>query len=226
MFITGDLHGSMDIQKLVCLSDSKTVIKDEPLVILGDFGLVWNTKGSKAYKEEQKWIKWLDKQPWITLFIDGNHENFDLLDKLPTKQMFRNDVGVVSKRIFHLRRGRVYDVCGSIVLAAGGAQSTDRKKRIPGVSWWPQELWNWGQEKRLSNELDRYNWKVDFVFSHAPPRLVFPLMDFFGGWCDPTCKLLDAIEKDLEYDHWFFGHMHEDKTVKNFTCLYNKIVRE
>lgn len=70
IFITGDLHGTKEIHKL----DKKnfpigeSLTKNDYLIILGDFGLIWNNS-----KEEIYWRDWLNNKPWTTLFIDGNH---------------------------------------------------------------------------------------------------------------------------------------------------------
>lgn len=50
------------------------------MIVCGDFGLIWDMKPSRA---EEYWMKWLSEKPWITLFVDGNHENFDRLKNYP-----------------------------------------------------------------------------------------------------------------------------------------------
>ncbi|MDM8195794.1 hypothetical protein QUV98_05625 [Massilimicrobiota timonensis] len=43
IFITGDTHGSYDIQKLARKNfpEGKTLTKDDYMIICGDFGCVW-----------------------------------------------------------------------------------------------------------------------------------------------------------------------------------------
>ncbi len=79
IFITGDLHGENDIHKLStsCFAMQKTLSRSDYVIICGDFGLVWDDSPTDRY-----WLKWLDGKPWTTLWIDGNHENFDLLKKI------------------------------------------------------------------------------------------------------------------------------------------------
>lgn len=45
--------------------------KNDFVVILGDFGGVWDFRENKA---EDYCLDWLDKKPFTTLFIPGNHE--------------------------------------------------------------------------------------------------------------------------------------------------------
>ena len=66
-------------------ANTSTAEGDEPgdyVVIAGDFGGLWD--GSQ---KDQYWLDWLNKKPFTTLFVDGNHENFDLLNTLPEKRM-------------------------------------------------------------------------------------------------------------------------------------------
>ena len=72
IYITGDTHGEMERIKAAKLK------KHDTLIILGDFGFLWN--GDKA---EKKKLKWLEKRRYQLLFIDGCHENFDLLKEYP-----------------------------------------------------------------------------------------------------------------------------------------------
>ena len=45
--------------------------KDDYVIICGDFGY-WDES-----KEQKYWLKWLDGKPFTTLWVDGNHENYD-----------------------------------------------------------------------------------------------------------------------------------------------------
>ena len=82
IWVTGDLHGPIDIKKLnkKNLSDKCNFegSKDENfMIITGDFGLVWDWQGES--KEEKYWLDWLNTRPYTVLFVDGNHENYDRL---------------------------------------------------------------------------------------------------------------------------------------------------
>jgi hypothetical protein len=67
----------MDISKLNSKNfpEQKTLTGDDYVMICGDFGGVWD-----GGREEMYWRRWLDNKKFTTLFVDGNHENFDLLD--------------------------------------------------------------------------------------------------------------------------------------------------
>ena len=56
---------------------------EDYVVLLGDVGLVWDYKGES--KTEKWWLDWLEDKSFTTLFIDGNHENFNRLNAYPTE---------------------------------------------------------------------------------------------------------------------------------------------
>ena len=74
VYLTGDTHG--DIQRFK-QGKLRWLGKKDTVVVLGDFGFVWD--GSAA---ERKRLDWLRKRPYTLLFLDGAHENYDLLAQL------------------------------------------------------------------------------------------------------------------------------------------------
>lgn len=48
--------------------------RDDCTIICGDFGGLWADTPAEAY-----WLDCLEEKPFTTLFVDGNHENFDRL---------------------------------------------------------------------------------------------------------------------------------------------------
>lgn len=68
IFITGDLHGSINISKLNSENfiEGKNLTKDDYVIVCGDFGLIWNNNGEDCW-----WRNWLNDKPWTTLFVDG-----------------------------------------------------------------------------------------------------------------------------------------------------------
>ena len=76
LYITGDCHGDFRRFTVKNFPEQKQLTKQDCVLIAGDFGGVWD--GSR---QEQYWLDWLDARPFTTLFVDGNHENFDLLEQ-------------------------------------------------------------------------------------------------------------------------------------------------
>ncbi len=83
IYITGDCHRNFERFNTENFPEQKEMTKDDYVIICGDFGGVWDKDVSG--KEEAWWLNWLEKKPFTTLFVDGNHENFDRLYSYPIK---------------------------------------------------------------------------------------------------------------------------------------------
>ena len=132
VYLTGDTHGDIDRFKHGKL---RWLGKRDTVVVLGDFGFVWD--GSK---EEQKKLDWLRKRPYTLLFLDGSHENYDLLKQYPTEERFGGKVQALGGNVYHVCRGSVLELENKKYLCFGGAESQDVEDREPGVNWWREEM--------------------------------------------------------------------------------------
>ncbi len=231
IFCTGDTHSTIDINKLKKSNweDGYTLNKNDILIIAGDFGFLWNYKRTK---DEVFWLKWLEDRPWTTCFLDGNHENFDLLDNLQRKVFMGDEVGIVSHSVFHLLRGRVYNFYKELkILTIGGAHSHDRQYRTWGKSMWRQEEITEKDIELSIKNLIKHNNKVDYIISHTAPvefvTKVIPLSMASTYSPDHSEEFLSLLNKEpIEYKRHFFGHYHVDSGNEHekFQCLYNDIV--
>ena len=223
IYVTGDTHIPHDIHKLNShnFPEGKSLTKDDVVIILGDFGLLWNNIPDK---EELWWTNWLNSQPWTTLFVDGNHENFYRLNQLPQRQLFGGTVGEVSPSIFHLKRGELYTIANRSFFTFGGAMSVDKEHRVEHLSWWPEEVPSYAE---MSYGLTQLRTKPDFILTHTcPASLISGFLHDYIKCNDPTSKYLEQIwHNHPDFEHWYFGHMHVDTTWRNFTCCYNKIIQ-
>lgn len=66
-------------------------------------------------------------------FIDGNHENFDVLDPDATAPV------QLTEHVTYMPRGSRATLAGVEILFFGGASSVDRHCRTEGEDWWPDE---------------------------------------------------------------------------------------
>ncbi len=70
------------------------------------------------------------------IFIDGNHENHrELRSQLPDESGF----SPIRPHLWWAPRGQRWKWHGVSFLALGGAVSLDRRMRVAGRSWWPEE---------------------------------------------------------------------------------------
>ena len=102
VYLTGDTHGDIDRFKHGKL---RWLGKRDTVVVLGDFGFVWDDS-----KEEQKKLDWLRKRPYTLLFLDGSHENYDLLKQYPTEERFGGKVQALGGNVYHVCRGSVLEL--------------------------------------------------------------------------------------------------------------------
>ena len=199
IYLTGDIHGERSINKLSIHNfiHQKNMTKDDYVIILGDFGLLWHPYGSKNDKQQQYWLNWLEEKPFTTLFVDGNHENHTMLYKLPIVEKFGGKVGMVKDSIFHLKRGEVYEIDGDKFFVMGGGLSVDKyvnPYRIPDIGWWEAEIPSTSEFEYGLVNLKKHNWTVDYILGHTCPTMVGRL------YIQEIKNYGDAILKKIDLD--------------------------
>ena len=75
IYLTGDLHGDLERFKS---KEMKKLKKGDTLIVCGDFGFLWD--GSK---KEQSILKKLGRSKYQILFVEGTHDNLDLIAQYP-----------------------------------------------------------------------------------------------------------------------------------------------
>ena len=244
IIVTGDIHGN-PFQRLNVenFPEGKTFTKEDYVIILGDFGLVWDDSAM-----EHSCLDWLENKPWTTLFIDGNHENYDLLNKFPIEEWGGGRVQKIRSSVIHLLRGEVYDIGGYKFLAMGGARSHDIQDgvlevgdprikiwkkddfklfRINHISWWEEEIPNEEERKNALKNLAENDYKIDYILTHEAPSSDVVLMDHLLYHPDEYSKWLEMeIRQKVKYKKWFFGHYHLNLDVnEKETCLFERRIR-
>lgn len=247
VFITGDIHGNIERFLCDCFPEQKEMTKDDYVIIVGDFGVIFDTPESR---EEQIKLKELDKMPFTTLFIDGNHENFDRLNTYPIEEWHGGKIHKINGSVYHLMRGQVFEIEGRTFFTFGGASShdirdgileigdkrikewrKDRTKlfRINHISWWKEELPTDAEMKEGLKNLKRYNNKVDYILTHSPYTSVLSQMDSGGRLykSDILSDYLQRIKQTTDYRQWIFGHMHVNQAFywERSVCIYEQISR-
>ena len=228
--ITGDTHGTISIRRFTTRNwpTGKTLTKNDYVIILGDFGLVFDSPEESP--EEKYWLDWLDSRPWTTLFIDGNHENFDRLfsDEFEVRPWHGGQARFVRPSVIHLIRGEIYDIDGISFLAFGGAHSIDKHTRVPHESWWEQEVPNFTERGNCIINLENAGNQVDVVLTHDAPSAAlrrWPLVSYGFSEDTNTNWLQTNIAEAITFNRWFFGHFHIDApTARPYTPLFDEII--
>jgi len=231
IFVTGDIHGQPQLNlSSSVFPEGKDLTKKDVVIILGDFGILWSHLRTK---EEENRLQWLDDKPWTTLFVDGNHENFDLLENLPEKEMYGSTVGIVAHSVFHLHRGKCYRINGSNILTIGGAHSHDRQYRKWGSTMWKAEEITDDNIRDACKSAKDVNLNIDYVLSHCAPvewaKHAMPFEVMHHWQADHSEEQLSTLKFFLSnsFKRWYFGHYHnniDDPFMDQWTCLYDKIV--
>jgi len=224
IFITGDTHGSMGMSRfnMKNFPIQKELTKEDYVIITGDFGLVFSLD-----KEEEYWLKWLDKKSYTTLFCCGNHENFDVLDSLPISIWNGGKVHFINDSVIHLMRGQVFDINGTKIFTFGGADSIDKQHRIEGKSWWKREMPSNAEYEEGLDNLEKCGWQVDLVISHDCSQNVFEklMVGLYVKSLTSINKYFEVLEEKLDYKQWYFGHYHEDRWIdEKHRLIYHDIV--
>ena len=247
VFVTGDTHGDwINRLNVDSFPEQKEMTKDDYVIICGDFG-IWDNSKREKYN-----LSWLDDKPFTTLFVSGNHENYDILDSLEMSEWHGGLVNFVRKSVIHLMRGQVFNIEDKTFFTFGGASSHDisagilepddpnfkeKKKhldkdpfalyRINHVSWWERELPSENEMEMGLDNLKKENNKVDYIITHSPSTSELYLMGGKGLYqSDILTNYLEDVKANTEYKRHFFGHMHWDKAINDKdVCLYEQIIR-
>ena len=221
LFVTGDTHGGLDMSKLNSRHfKCDGLTKDDILVIMGDAGFVWCDSATERF-----WQKFLNDKPWTTFCVLGNHENYDVIEQLPTTTFGGEMCWKVSDSIYYAMSGKVYNLCGKNCLVVNGADSHDifidgKRYRTPHVSWWEQEQITEEDVEVAKINLQKYNNTVDFVFSHTGG---VDTCNFLGYKPTISDERLTRILDDVIYKEHFCGHYHKDILTPTTRILYDDL---
>lgn len=224
IYVTGDTHGLEDFYKLhIFAGQHPELTKDDYVIIAGDFGGVWS---EQTLTESLRYYTHL---PFTVLFVDGNHENFDMINAYPVETWKGGKVHKIKPDIIHLMRGQVFEIEGKTIFTFGGATSIDKMYRTEGRSWWRQELPTFEELDEGVANLKRYGNKVDYIITHSCPERAFAYPAISKNVVKFNCpevQMLSYIEDIASFGHWYFGHFHTDAQLGGkYTALYDRIVR-
>lgn len=219
VYLVADIHGHIRLNWLKALLDEKQLSPNDFLIILGDAGIVWNQDTSKSVQD------YYNSLPCRVLFLDGNHENFDLLETFPIVDIYAGRARKVSDNIYHLLRGEIYTICGEKFFVFGGGFSAKKLTQTSPVYIWDREMPSKEEYAYGTRNLQKNNYQIDYIVSHVAPSTIAKKMGI---------KILDEekilndylkeIQKKTMYKWWYFGHYHIDMDCENSSCLFERIL--
>lgn len=224
-YITGDTHGEFGRIAEFCTEVGTTV--DDVLIILGDAGInYYLDESDRALKEELATLP-------VTLFcIHGNHEERPYL--IDGYEEVEWHGGIVYREaafptLLFAKDGEIYDFDGKSAVVIGGAYSVDKYSRLrDGLPWFASEQPSDEIMEYVEQQLERANWRVDYVFTHTSPKQYEPIWAFLPidqSAVDTTTEdWLSEIEARLDYEAWYCGHFHVDSIEGPIHILYTDIM--
>ena len=250
VYITGDCHDNFSRFNTKNFPEQKELTHDDYVIICGDFGGVWDNSN-----EEKHWLKWLSEKPFTTLFCDGNHENFDMLNNdYETIDFCGGKVHKIRDNVYHLIRGNIYTICNKTFFVFGGGASHDisdgilnpcdfvtqhslmkaynnltlngKMIRINHISWWQEELPSKEEIQFAKDNLKKVNNKVDYVITHCPPREICCKFGYMDR--DILIDFFDElINNGLEFTQWWSGHLHDNYygIVQKYNLIFEDIIK-
>lgn len=243
IYITGDCHADFSRFLIDKFPIQKEMTKDDYVIICGDFGGIWTFE--KENIQEKYWFDYLNEKNFTTLFVDGNHENFTRLYNYPVEEWHGGKVHKIRDSVLHLMRGEIFNINNKKFFTFGGARSHDiqdgilnideeekiyeyRKRgvyfRIRDYSWWDLELpTNEEMENGIKN-LERIDYKVDYIISHCCPTSIQTLLNPIYEK-DILTDYLQEISEKCEFKKWYFGHYHDYRQINSqYILLYEDII--
>lgn len=210
VLLAGDWHGNVNWAQRI-ISQLPYLLPDEakPLILhLGDFG-IWHGKQGLEYRMRVSVaLEAMDAELW---FVDGNHENHELLADYAKNSTTEDGRVFISPRIYHLPRNYRFELSGRTFHALGGAVSVDKVLRREGVDWWPDEALT-AEEAATACE----GISPDVVLAHDAPQCVpFAFGPPPKAWATEDLhkaqlhrELLQKVTDCMSPALWVHGHYH------------------
>ena len=216
IFVTGDTHGDISRFKQ---PEFKKIKRGDTLIICGDFGFFWN--GSRKEKND---LKKLASQNYTVAFVDGCHENFDILESFPVTDWHGGKARIISGNIIHLMRGQVYNIEDKKIFTFGGGHSQDYDFRRDSENWWQRERPTHDEIREAIHNLEMNDNKVDYIITHEPPASLKDCLNVDVLQRLEVHAFFEDIIKTCDYKKWYFGKCHIDKHIPiKFYSVFNNV---
>ena len=226
IYITGDVH--RDFKRIEEFTKKYHTTLNDYLIILGDVGL--------NYYEDERDIKLKEiasRLPINLLCVKGNHEESpENINSYEIKKMFFGNVYIEKEypNLIFLKDGEIYNIDNKKVLVIGGAYSIrhDVPKFLKlGFKYFDSEQPSDEIKKKVLDQIEKNN-NIDIILSHTSPYKYQPVEAFYitvdQDKIDKTTEIfLDKVEESVNYNKWYCGHFHINKTIDKMLFLFDDI---
>ena len=234
IYITGDCHGSFErFTKKSRSRQSFKLCENDYVIICGDFGLCWADDKEFRYN-----CDWLSRLPFTILWVQGNHENYEMIAKYPVEQWCGGMVRhIIQNKIILLERGQIFTIENKTFFSMGGASSHDiqggildindpsynelkkhaKKRNLPyrviGQSYWFEELPSSEELDTGLESLKKVDYKVDYVISHCISNTVQNRLSLY---CKEYNIRIGELTSDILTD--YFDKLEEKLQYNKWYC--------
>lgn len=232
LFVTGDTHRDFYRIQDFCIANQTTT--DDVIIICGDSGINYHCDDRDDYLKQK-----LAKLPIKFLIVHGNHEerawNIGSYEcgyiKVGNTQILAWYEREYPNIIF-LGDSEMKIINDKKILFLGGAYSIDKPFRLANkYKWFPSEqMSEYEMHQVLFNLNSNADFrKVDYIISHTCPLRYEPTEYFIPEIDQSTVDkrteiFLDSVEDLMEYNTWFCGHFHCNKTIDKIRFLFEDII--
>jgi len=216
ILFAGDIHGNIKHAEWLFKHASKNGVTH--IIACGDFGYWVHMAFGKKFINRVAHLA--EKNNIRFYWVDGNHENHDILDDLVREHGASAPIPTPNEWLCYIPRGCRFTIGGKTIMGYGGAYSVDWDQRIAGHSWWRQELINEYHLDGIAPE------KVDILVTHeAPLGKRISYKDDIRISVRQRELISELVEK-VQPDYHFCGHHHTRETWTVGDTLVNVLGRD
>jgi len=218
--VLGDTHGNLADVDRACRYATKNNV--DHILQVGDWGFL-----NRGIEHMESLHQTLNGYAMTMSWLDGNHENFGLMEYLGIRTD-GDEPQTCTSRITYLPRGYAWEVDGVGFMSFGGASSVNRPSLTAGSSWFPEELIRISDIERAATNAETQ--RVDVLFAHDAPsskRLVNHLDQSKGFWAATELnvsaqnrlmleEVIEAVQPFIVihgHYHWGYNAMWNDKAI-------------
>lgn len=216
VYITGDTHGDFSRFRSPVL---KKAGAEDYLIICGDFGFFWDDS-----RKERRLRRKISRLPYHVAFVDGCHENFDLLESYPITDWNGAKARVIAPNLVHLLRGEIYTICGKTFFTFGGGHSGDFEYRA-GAKWWEREQPTYAEIMAAAKRLEEHGNTVDYIITHEPPASLKDCLRVDTMQRLEVHAFFEDLTQICRFTQWYFGKCHINRYIPvKYYAVFDDIV--
>ena len=204
IYITGAMNGEQE--RFSYDNTIRNLTAEDVLIVCGGFDFMTCKKNTIMGMVENAFLDELEQLPYTVLFIDGEDDNFDLLNAYPVETWNGGKVHRIRKNIAHLMRGQVFTIDGKKVFAMGGGYR--ELSVLPSES---ELVEGW-------QNLVKHGLAVDMIITYVNDE-ESPLLGYFNKEhaVQTLMSFFKRMEDEVHYHKWYIGYHHSD-----IRTMYNK----